>query len=133
MNPENVGQKYDDALAEEYIQRALTEGRSEDDGLWDYLEQELGIRRPERTDEVLKEVAAMQRRAIENLLNGLVKALSDAMAIAPSAAPEALPIALNFAGNHANELVEKLKCSSDPQLKPVKKLLDANPELLLTK
>jgi len=127
MNHEQIAAEFDDALAEAYIQRALKQGKSEDDGFSDYLTKELGIRRPEKTDEVLKEVAAMQKQAIDNLIDGLVNALAEA---AP-AAPTLLPLAFNFAGNHVDALIGKIESSTNPKLKPVQKRLRTHKEDLL--
>jgi hypothetical protein len=75
MNAEENVKEFDSALAEEYIQRALHEGRSEDEGLDDYLERELGLSRPERIDEFLRQIDEREKRSREKFLNGLINAI----------------------------------------------------------
>ncbi len=54
MNEEkDIVELFDRKLARAYMEKALREGRTEDDGFGDYLET-LGIRRPEATDAVLE-------------------------------------------------------------------------------
>jgi hypothetical protein len=127
MNPEEIAQKYDDALAEKYIQRALKEGRSEDDGLDDYLEKELGIRRPERTDEVLREIDEMRRRRIEKFLNGLADIASRAAILAPAS----LPMIFIAASSYVDDLIDRIENSTDPKMKAVQKWLKTHKDELM--
>lgn len=127
MNPVKTAQKYNDVLAEDYIQRALREGRSEEDGFDDYLEKELGIRRPEKTDEVLREVAEMERRSTEKFLNGLAAIATEAAV----AAPAFVPIAFKFAGSHIDALIQKVENSDNPKMKPAQKWLRTHKDDLL--
>ncbi len=54
MNEEkSIAEKFDWDLANDYIEKAEREGRTADDGYWDYLET-LGIPRPEETAAFLK-------------------------------------------------------------------------------
>ncbi len=56
MNEEkSIAEKFDWELANEYVEKAEREGRTADDGYWDYLTT-LGIPRPEETDAFLKRV-----------------------------------------------------------------------------
>jgi hypothetical protein len=56
MNDEKrVAENFDRELAIAYIEKAEREGRTADDGWWDYLET-LGIPRPEETEAFLKRV-----------------------------------------------------------------------------
>ena len=50
---QSIAEKFDWNLANEYIEKAEREGRTADDGYWDYLET-LGIPRPEETAAFLK-------------------------------------------------------------------------------
>jgi len=127
MNPEKTAQEYNDMLAEDYIQRARREGRSEEDGFDDYLEKELGIRRPEKTDEVLREIAEMERRSTEKFLNGLTAIVTEAAASAPAF----LPIAFKFAGHYADALIQKVESSDNPKMKPAQKWLRTHKDDLL--
>jgi hypothetical protein len=56
MNGEkSIAENFDRELAYAYIEKAEREGRTADDGWWDYLET-LGIPRPEETEAFLKRV-----------------------------------------------------------------------------
>jgi hypothetical protein len=57
MNEEkSITERYDRSLALAYIEKAEREGRTANDGWWDYLKT-LGIRRPEETDAFLKRIS----------------------------------------------------------------------------
>jgi hypothetical protein len=57
MNEEkSITERFDRNLAIAYIEKAEREGRTANDGWWDYLET-LGIRRPEETDAFLKRIS----------------------------------------------------------------------------
>lgn len=49
----DIVELFDRKLARVYMEKAVREGRTDDDGMGDYLET-LGIRRPEATDVVLE-------------------------------------------------------------------------------
>lgn len=56
MNEEkSIAERYDRNLALAYIEKAEREGRTPNEGWWDYLST-LGIRRPEETDAFLRRV-----------------------------------------------------------------------------
>jgi len=51
----SITEEFDRELALAYIEKAEREGRTADEGYWDYLET-LGIPRPEETDAFLKRI-----------------------------------------------------------------------------
>jgi len=124
---DKIVQKFNEKLALEYMQRALNEGRGEGDGLADYLEKELGIRRPERTAEVLRKVAERERRSTEKYLNGLAAIATEAAV----AAPAFVPIAFKFAGHYVDALIQKVENSDNPKMKPAQKWLRTHKDDLL--
>jgi len=66
----SVVERYDKNIARQYMAKAVREGRTGDDGLWDYLET-LGIRRPEATDAIVKKVLDEDRKSTERILGYL--------------------------------------------------------------
>jgi hypothetical protein len=127
MNTEKVAQEFDATLAEAYIQRALREGRSEDEGLEDYLEKELGFWRSEKIDEFLRQIEERGRQSTEKFLNNLI----NTSVLAATTVPSWLPMVFKAAGSDLDALIDKIESSTDPKLKPVQKWLKTHKEDLL--
>jgi len=126
---EEIAKKFDANRAREYMREAKKTGKDENDGLSDYLEKELGIRRREKTDEVLKEVAEIQKRSTEKFINGLFQAIP--LAADAAASPALLPIAFKLAGSHVDALIDKIESSADPDLKSAQKWLKIHKDDLM--
>ena len=66
----SVAERFDRDLALKYMEKARLAGRTNSDGMWDYLET-LGIRRPEATDAVLEKFREEDRKSDERILGYL--------------------------------------------------------------
>ena len=70
IEEKRLAERFDWELANAYMDRAEREGRTEDDGFWDYLET-FGISRPEETDAFLKKIREKDRKSTERILGYL--------------------------------------------------------------
>jgi len=66
----DLSEGFDWDVVHEYIDRAIHEGRTEDDGWWDYLET-IGITRPEEDEAFLQNFREENRKSIERIMGYL--------------------------------------------------------------
>jgi hypothetical protein len=68
----DLSEGFDWDVVQEYIDKAMREGRTEDDGWWDYFET-LGITRPEEDEAFLQKFREEDRKSTERILSYLAE------------------------------------------------------------